>query len=84
MLFFSGFIINFVSSPVISGYTSAAAVVIASSQIKGILGLKFSSKNFLTTFYQLYKNIDTIKYTDTILGITCIVALILIKVCKVI
>uniref|UniRef100_T1HB95 STAS domain-containing protein n=1 Tax=Rhodnius prolixus TaxID=13249 RepID=T1HB95_RHOPR len=74
-----GFIINFVSSPVISGYTSAAAVVIASSQIKGILGLKFSSKNFLTTFYQLYKNIDTIKYTDTILGITCIVALILIK-----
>lgn len=42
-LFRAGFVVNFVSSAVVSGFTSAAAVVIALSQLKGLLGIDVSS-----------------------------------------
>ncbi len=35
-----GFMVNFLSHPVISGFTSAAAIVIALSQLKHLLGIK--------------------------------------------
>ncbi len=34
-----GFLVDFVSSPVISGFTSAASVTITISQMKNLLGL---------------------------------------------
>ena len=37
-LFQLGFLIDFISVPVIAGFTSAAAITIASGQIKGLLG----------------------------------------------
>ena len=39
-LFFSGFLLNFVSAPVISAFTSTVAIQVATSQVKGLLGLK--------------------------------------------
>ena len=39
----AGFVVNFVSSAVVSGFTSAAAIVIALSQLKGLLGIEVSS-----------------------------------------
>jgi SulP family sulfate permease len=36
-----GFIVNFISHPVISGFTSAAAIIVFISQLKSILGLSF-------------------------------------------
>ena len=39
----AGFVVNFVSGAVVSGFTSAAAVVIALSQLKGLLGIDVSS-----------------------------------------
>ncbi|MFK7969636.1 MAG: SulP family inorganic anion transporter [Bacteroidia bacterium] len=35
-----GFVANFLSKPILSGFTSAAAIIIASSQIKHLLGVK--------------------------------------------
>jgi len=37
-----GFVVNFLSRPVLSGFTSAAAVVIAASQLGALLGVKLS------------------------------------------
>lgn len=42
-LFRIGFMINFLSHPVISGFTSAAAIVIALSQLKYLLGIDLPS-----------------------------------------
>lgn len=39
----AGFVVNFVSRAVVSGFTSAAAIVIALSQLKGLLGIEVSS-----------------------------------------
>ncbi|MEZ4443808.1 MAG: solute carrier family 26 protein [Polyangiaceae bacterium] len=39
-LFRLGFVVNFLSHPVISGFTSAAAIIIGLSQLKEVLGFK--------------------------------------------
>lgn len=38
-----GFIVNFISHPVLKGFTSAAAIVIAFSQLKHLFGIKIES-----------------------------------------
>ncbi len=50
-----GFIVNFISHPVISGFTSAATVIIFTSQLKSIFGLKIPySENVFSTFSLIY------------------------------
>lgn len=48
-----GFLVNFMSRPVISGFTSAAAVIIIFSQLKHLLGTDIASSNI---FHQLVIN----------------------------
>ena len=56
---FSGFLVDFVSSPVISGFTSAASVTITVSQIKNLLGMTVTRKShlpaILKTFVRFFK-----------------------------
>ena len=40
-----GFLVNFLSKPVISGFTSAAAIIIGLSQLKHLLGAPFETTN---------------------------------------
>jgi len=40
-----GFLVNFLSRPVISGFTSAAAIIIGLSQLKHLLGTQIASSN---------------------------------------
>jgi len=42
-----GFIVSFLSKPVISGFTSAAAIIIGFSQLKHLLGIQLSQSNQL-------------------------------------
>jgi SulP family sulfate permease len=44
-----GFVVNFLSRPVLSGFTSAAALVIAASQLGPLLGLRLGSSTALHT-----------------------------------
>tara|TARA_B100000508_G_scaffold140648_1_gene142580 strand:+ start:3696 stop:5423 length:1728 start_codon:yes stop_codon:yes gene_type:complete len=44
-----GFLVNFLSHPVISGFTSAAALIIGFNQLKHILGISLPSSNYLHT-----------------------------------
>ena len=48
-----GFVIDFISVPVIAGFTSAAAITIASGQIKGLLGINVDYSMFY--IYSLYR-----------------------------
>ena len=79
--FLSGFLITFISKPVISGFTSAAAITIACSQLKSLFGLHYSSEGFLETMEQFFKNIKYTKWEDITLGICCVVCLLLLRVC---
>lgn len=75
-----GFLVDFISQPVISGFTTAAALQIASSQLKSLFGLAGSSGNFFAeSIANFVKNIKTIKLWDSILGFTTILILVLLK-----
>uniref|UniRef100_A0A8D8M7I3 Sodium-independent sulfate anion transporter n=2 Tax=Cacopsylla melanoneura TaxID=428564 RepID=A0A8D8M7I3_9HEMI len=71
-----GFVVEFVSLPVVSGFTSATAIIMASSQLKYFLGIKFKPKNFIDMYVQLYRNIGYTNFTDLTLGVACIVLLL--------
>ena len=75
-----GFLVNFLSKPVISGFTSAAALVIIFSQLKHLLGTSIDKSS---KFYQLILNIiqklgDTNLY-DFAIGIIGILIILLFK-----
>lgn len=78
-LFGLGFLIDFVSGPVSSGFTSAVALIIFSSQVRDIFGIKASGSTFLEMWTSIAENIHGIRVSDTILGLTCIVILLLMR-----
>lgn len=78
-IFHLGFLLDFISLPVITGFTSAAAINIASSQFKSLLGISGRTESFLDSLKAIFKNLDQIRYQDTLLGIGTIVILVLLK-----
>lgn len=74
-----GFFLNFVSGPVNSGFTSACALIILTSQVKNILGIKASGSTFIETWSSIFQNIAHIRWIDTFMGISCIIVLLLMR-----
>ena len=65
-----GFLINFLSKPVISGFTSAAALTIAISQVKHLLGMELDrSSRFYEEFWQLATHVDEIHVMTAVIGL---------------
>lgn len=77
-----GFLIDFVSGPVSSGFTSAVALIILSSQVKDIFGIKGGGSTFVEMWRAIISNINGIRMGDTILGFSCIIILLLMRVKK--
>lgn len=75
-----GFLVEFVSIPVVSGFTSAASVIIACSQIKNLLGLKIHGESFIEIWRVLASNIGQTRIPDLILSCCCILTLLTLKV----
>uniref|UniRef100_A0A1A9V6D1 Uncharacterized protein n=1 Tax=Glossina austeni TaxID=7395 RepID=A0A1A9V6D1_GLOAU len=78
-IFGLGFLINFVSGPVSSGFTSAVSLIILTSQIKNILGITARGATFVEIWTQIFNNIGEARSADSILGITCIVILLIMR-----
>lgn len=78
-LFRLGFIMRFVSVPVISGFTSAAAVTIALGQLKHIFGVKTTSQNFFPQLAETLKSLGEANVWDVVMGLSCIVSLTLLR-----
>lgn len=79
-MYFLGFLIDFISGPVSAGFTSAAAIVIATSQLKDLLGINIKSSSFLGFWDQLAIHIKEVSIGDGTLGITCMIVLLLLRV----
>lgn len=71
---------DFISKPVTSAFTSATALIIVVSQLKSLLGIKYSAKNFYGFIVKLFEHLEEIQIGDTILGIICIVFLLSLRV----
>ncbi len=74
-----GFIINFLSYPVVVGYTSAAAVIIIGSQLQSLTGLHVDSANVLQLSWQLLANMND--WHGITVGIS-VASLLFIFLCK--
>lgn len=72
-----GFLVEFISFPVTAGFISAAALTIASSQLKSLLGIKGSGNDFLESWGNLFHNIQDTRAGDVTLG-ACTIVLLLI------
>ena len=79
-LFRLGFLVNFLSHPVISGFTSAAAFIIGLSQLKHLLGIDIPRSNFVHIILSnAFQNIDQIHFPTLILGVGGIALIIILK-----
>ncbi len=67
-----------------AGFTSAAAITIASGQLKSLFGLEIEEEThqegIVGTYVEFFSNIKSIRYQDTILGLVCLVILLLMRV----
>lgn len=79
-VFRMGFLVNFLSHPVLSGFTSAAAIIIGASQIKNLLGVDLPRTNYVYEILAgLAEKISQIDLITTAIGIGSIVAIVLIR-----
>lgn len=64
-----GFLVNFLSKPVISGFTSAAALIIGLSQLKHLLGLDLARSNYIhEILYQAAVNVADVHVPTLLIG----------------
>ena len=87
-----GFVIDFISVPVIGGFTSAASITIASKQLTKLFGIdkhakdlpekfpEFLEDGVLKIWGDVINNWDTLRWEDTTLGVCCVVVLLGMRV----
>ncbi|MHA7878969.1 MAG: SulP family inorganic anion transporter [Saccharospirillum sp.] len=79
-IFRLGFLTNFLSHPVISGFTSAAALIIGFSQLKNIVGLELPrTENIAVIIWQTATQITSVNLTALTIGTLGIVFIMSIK-----
>ncbi|XP_023935103.1 sodium-independent sulfate anion transporter isoform X2 [Bicyclus anynana] len=71
-----GFLVNFVSGPVSSGFTSAVALMIATSQVKDLFAIPVTGTTFLQQWISIFRNIHGAALWDPVLGFVCIALLL--------
>lgn len=79
-LFKLGFLVNFISKPVVVGFTNAAAIVIALNQVKTLTGISMTRSNVAQhIIIDTYKNLGSINWATTLMGLGGIALLLLLK-----
>lgn len=64
-----GFLANFLSHPVISGFITASGIIIATSQLKHILGINASGHNLYELVTNIFANIGQVNQSTLIIGV---------------
>ncbi|CAG9804630.1 unnamed protein product [Chironomus riparius] len=79
-----GALVDLISLPVTIGFTSATALIIGASQLKGLLGLPGSpsSSSFLPTMKFIITKFTDLSPSDALLGIGSIVILLVLRKLK--
>jgi len=78
-----GFLVNFLSRPVISGFTSAAAIIIGLSQLKHLLGIDIQSSSYVHELIQAtVAKISEINSPTLLLGLVGIGLILFLKKIK--
>ncbi len=82
-VFRAGFLVNFLSHPVLSGFVSAAAIIIGASQISNLLGLSIDSESDVhEILLALINNFSDISAVTAVIGIGSLVFMKVLKMWK--
>lgn len=75
-----GFLVNFLSKPVISGFTSGSAIIIAMNQIGNLFGIDVQRTNLFHELMQnVFEQLNNIHWQSLALGSVAIALLLLLK-----
>jgi solute carrier family 26 (sodium-independent sulfate anion transporter), member 11 len=75
-----GFLMQFISTPTITGFMNGASITIMSAQLKRLSGIKSgSTAQFADSWKTMFTYYDEIKWTDSLLGLTSLVLLLSIR-----
>lgn len=79
-LFRLGFLVNFLSHPVISGFTSAAALIIGLSQLKHLLGINIDRTHHVhEIILQAVERFSSISWLTVAVGVAGILLIVAVK-----
>jgi SulP family sulfate permease len=79
-LFKWGFLINFLAHPVISGFTSAAAIIIGLSQLNNLFGLSLERSNQIhVVLSRLFAHLGEIHWPTLLLGVGGIAFILVLR-----
>ncbi|MHB0754448.1 SulP family inorganic anion transporter [Polaribacter sp. M15] len=79
-IFSLGFIVNFLSKPVITGFTSAVALIIGLNQFRNLLGVDFiQSDQIQYVIEDIWMQIANFNLHTTIIGIISVIVIILFR-----
>ena len=79
-LFRLGFLVNFLSKPVISGFTSAASLIIGLNQLKHLLGINIHRNNKLQNLLvEASSHLSEIHWITFAIGLGAILIIVLLK-----
>ena len=75
-----GFLVNFLSHPVISGFTSAAALIIGLSQLKHLLGIELPRSSYVhEILLNAIAHTDQINWSTVVVGLIGVLVILLAK-----
>lgn len=75
-----GFLVNFLSGAVITGFTSAAAFVIASSQLNHLLGIAVGYHDYnFQMYYEIIRQLPQVHWLTLAVGLGSIVLLVVLR-----
>lgn len=74
-----GFLVDFISTPVVSGFTSATSLIVIVAQLKHLVGLRFQVRGFLNRLHALWMHMPQAKAGDAVLGLCSILFLLALK-----
>ncbi|KAM8784911.1 sodium-independent sulfate anion transporter isoform 1-T5 [Rhynchonycteris naso] len=77
-----GFLLDFISCPVIKGFTSAAAITISFGQLRNLLGLYCIPREFFLQVYYVFRYIGETRVGDIVLGLVCMLLLLVLKLMR--
>ncbi len=78
-LFRLGVLLNFISHPVLSAFTTASALIIAAGQLKYLLGYKVSGERIYETLYQTVVKLGQTNLVILAIGLTSVALLLFFR-----
>ncbi|KAH8382602.1 hypothetical protein KR009_004301, partial [Drosophila setifemur] len=77
-----GVLMRFISVPVTTGFTMAAALTIATGQVNSLFGISSSSNGFLDSWIHFFGHITETRKNDAIIGCCTLILLLLMRQLK--